>query len=521
VSRLSRNIIYNGLGQGLSVLLSFVAVRFVFRRLGGDALGLIYFSVAFSAALSVAVQLGICESAVREVASHHRNRPEYIERLIRTSSLLYWSGFLVLSIVAYAAAPYLVYHWVKLESLDALTAIKIMRILTLGALVALPGGLYRALLVGLQHMGVTNLIDVGGKALQQAGIFLILLIHGSLFHVAYWIAFSTLAPILVYWAACTHFFSARALLLPGFSLDVVKENIGYASGLMTITLCGWVLGQADKLIISKLLPLTLLGIYTFARGGINQGMLLTSAINGAIFPHFSALHGAGMMEKMKYEYNRIQDLICLGTIPVFAAVPFAAIPLFSRVFDMPSARLLLLPSTFLCVGYYMNGALTAPYVVSLAVGRPDISARQSVMALFVVVPASVIAIYFYGLNGAGFSWVIYHIFAYAYGLPRICRECLGMPARTWYGHFLRIFGAGLLIYGAAWMTLALMGAFSLVHLTFAYIVATLLYGALALQMMGDDARRTLQGFYSKWVKHAEPTPDSGKSFEEGNLPGGA
>ena len=76
------------------MVLSFVAVRFVFRRLGGDALGLIYFSLAFSAALGVAVQLGICESAVREVASHQGNRPEYIKSFIRTSSLLYWTGYL-------------------------------------------------------------------------------------------------------------------------------------------------------------------------------------------------------------------------------------------------------------------------------------------------------------------------------------------------------------------------------------------------------------------------------------------
>src|SRR5579864_4036390 len=123
MSRLSRNIIYNGLGQGLSVLLSFVAVRFVFRRLGGDALGLIYFSMAFSTALSVAVQLGICESAVREVAAHHWNRPDYIKSLIRTSSSLYWIAYFVLALVAYIAAPYLIYHWVKLDSLDAMTAI--------------------------------------------------------------------------------------------------------------------------------------------------------------------------------------------------------------------------------------------------------------------------------------------------------------------------------------------------------------------------------------------------------------
>ena len=251
MSRVTRNIVYNGLGQGLSVALGFVAVRLVFRRLGGDALGLIYFSLAFSAALTVAVQLGICESAVREVASHHADRPDYIKNLIRTSSLLYWTAYLALGVVAYFAAPYLVRDWIKLNTLDALTAIKMMRILTLGALVALPGGLYRALLTGLQHMGITNLLDVGGKALQQAGIFLILLSHGSLFHVAYWIACSAMLPVAIYWVVCAHYFSVRALLVPGFSLAVVKENMGYASGLMVITLSTWVLGQADKVIISK------------------------------------------------------------------------------------------------------------------------------------------------------------------------------------------------------------------------------------------------------------------------------
>lgn len=498
MSRVSRNIVYNGIGQGLSVLLGFVAVRYVFRRLGGDALGLIYFSLAFSAALGVAVQLGICESAVREVASHHANRPEYIKSFIRTSSLLYWIAYLILAMVAYVAAPYLVHDWVKLDSLDALTAIKIMRILSLCALLGLPAGLYRSLLVGLQHMGFTNLIEVGAKGLQQAGIFLILLIHGSLFHVAYWIVASMALQIVAYWVVCSQFFSGRTLLVPGFSLAVVKENIGYASGLMAITLCSWILAQVDRVIISKLLPLTLLGIYTFARSAVNQGQLLTAAINGAIFPHFSALFGAGKIAEMKNASNKIHALICFGTIPIFAAVPFAAIPVFSRVFDLQSAHLLLLPVTFLCIGTYMNGTLTSPYVVSLAVGRPDITARQNVVALFVVVPASAIAIYWFGLNGAGFSLVIYGLFTYSYGLPRICRECLGMRARDWYWGVLRIMAAALIIYGAAWIVIASLGNLSIPYLAAAYALATVVYCAVSLWIMGAELRERILVFLTSW-----------------------
>ncbi len=490
MSRVSRNIIYNGLGQGLSVMLGFVAVRFVFRRLGGDALGLIYFSQAFSVALAVALKLGICETAVREVASHRTERPEYIESFIRTSSLFYWAGYLVLGVLAYHLAPYLVFHWVKLESLDAPTAIRILRVLSLSSLLALPTGLYGALLSGLQRMEFNNLIDVSAKALQQGGIFLLLLNHGGLFEVVYWMTACLAGQLLAYLLVCIRFFSFRALL-PGFSLAVVKENIGYASGLMTITLCSWMVTEIDKVMVSKLLPLALLGLYTFTRGVVNQGALLTGAINNAIFPHFSALHGAGKAAELRSVYDKIQDVICFGTVPVFAAVPFAALPLFSHVFNQHAAQMLLLPATFLCVGYYMNGTLTAPYVVSLAVGRPDIAARQNAVALFIVPPVSAIAIYWFGLNGAGFAWVVYHIYAYSYGLPRICRECLGIAPRLWYWHVLRILMGGVLIYGSAWLAVSYAGPLSVLHLSIAYSGATLIYLSLVLFFMGRETRRRI------------------------------
>jgi O-antigen/teichoic acid export membrane protein len=260
---------------------------------------------------------------------------------------------------------------------------------------------------------------------------------------------------------------------------------------MIISLCSWMITEMDKVVVSKLLPLTLLGLYTFARGAVNQGALLTAAISNAIYPHFSALHGGGKTAELRSAYNKTQDLICFAMVPVFAAVPFAAIPVFSRVFDLRSAHLLLLPATFLCLGTYMNGTLTTPYVASLAVGRPDIGARQIVLALFIFPPVSAIAIYWFGLNGAGFSWVLYNIYAYSYGLPRICRECLGIAPRIWYWHVLRILMGGVLIYGSAWLAVSYAGPLSVLHLSIAYGGATLIYLAYALFFMGQEMRRRL------------------------------
>jgi hypothetical protein len=139
----------------------------------------------------------------------------------------------------------------------------------------------------------------------------------------------------------------------------------------------------------------------------------------------------------------------------------------------------------------MNGTLTIPYFVSLAVGRPDIGARQNVLALFIGPPVSALAIYRFGLSGAGFSMMLLHVFLYLYGLPRVCRECIGIPPRTWYWHVLRIIASALLIYGSAWGLITWVGRFSILALATGYVVASIIYGAVAYELMDDSLRATI------------------------------
>ena len=104
----------------------------------------------------------------------------------------------------------------------------------------------------------------------------------------------------------------------------------------------------------------------------------------------------------------------------------------------------------------MNGTVTIPYVFSLAVGKPNITAKMNFYALFIVLPPSVILIYFFGLPAAGLYLVFYHIFAYFYSIPKICKECLGIKVKDWYFHIFRIFILAILTYGASWFILGVI-----------------------------------------------------------------
>jgi len=108
MSRVSKNILYNAVGQGLTIVLSFVAVKFIFKQLGQDALGIIYFTFTLNTLLTALLALGINETTVREVAAFHEEDPTYIRRLLQTASTFYWGLYVLAAVALYAAAPWLV-----------------------------------------------------------------------------------------------------------------------------------------------------------------------------------------------------------------------------------------------------------------------------------------------------------------------------------------------------------------------------------------------------------------------------
>jgi O-antigen/teichoic acid export membrane protein len=353
-------------------------------------------------------------------------------------------------------------------------------------------------------MEFNNLIDVGTSGLQQFGTIVILLLGGGLMQVTHWMALCFFGGIAAYAFICSRFFPWRTLV-PGFSLAVVKRNFNFASNMAAISFLSVVESQADKVLVSKLMPIGLFGYYGIAYAGVSKGQLVTTAISQAALPSFCELHGAGNRKALLLEYNKLQDFLCFVTAPIFAAIPFAAVPVFAFVLNAEAARLLLLPITFLSLGFYLNATLNAPYILSLAVGRADISARFTFYALFVVPPAAAALVYFFGLAGAAFSWVVYNLFSYVYTIPRICVECrLGISPLKWYVRVFRLVGPAAIVYGAAWAICRTAGHGSIYALVVGYGLASSLFVWGSFLLIGtelrDSFRRLVRNFRAKYAE---------------------
>jgi len=491
MTRLTKNVIYNTAGQGVVLVLSFFAVRFIFRRLGDDVFGIIFFNVVLTSVLTSALELGVLSTIVREVSGHFEHEPKYIRDLVRTASVLYWTAGLLLVAVIWLTAPWLVTHWINLTTLDPGTAATTLRILSGAALVALPKGLYTSIFRGRQLMALNNVIDVVAAAVQQGGTLVLLLVGGHVYVVAAWISTSALLSVVAYILVAARLFGWEALM-PSFSMEVIRRNFAFTSRTMVTSVLSLVHVQAAQVIVSKLLPIATFGLYGFATSTVNRATIVTGAVAQAALPSLSNLHRSGDRGALLIQYRKLQDALCYGTVPLFTGVIFAALPVYRYVFNPASAWLLMIPTAWLCLGYYMSATVVIPYMLSLAVGRPDIMMKTTVLALLFVLPVTAALIYWFGLPGAGFSWVFYHSFVYVYMIRRICNECLEMPATGWYGHVAKAAACALGTYGLAWVAIAVPGGYSLVAMVVAYAIATLGFGALALFMIGPELKITLR-----------------------------
>jgi O-antigen/teichoic acid export membrane protein len=483
-------MIFNLMGQALILGLGFWGTRLVFHRLGEDTLGILYFTIAMYAVLIPVLDLGVSSTVVREVASHLDTDPEYVVRLSRTSTLFYWVSYAVLAVAIWLAAPWLVSRWITLRTLSQSVAVQSLRILGLSFVLMLPRSLYSNLLRGVERMEFNNVIDVGTTALQQGGTILVVIRGGGLVVIAYLYMASIVLSNLAYIVTVSRFFSLRAFL-PGFYRDVVRRNSSFTSRVGAYSLLAMVQMESDKAILSKLVSVGLLGFYGVAQSMVARVNRITGAVTQAAFPNLSALFHTRDHDAFIRQYRRLQDLVCYGTVPVFAGITFAAHPVFAYLLNAQAAKMLLWPTVLLCLGWYMNATLNIPAIVSLAAGRPDIGAWQNFYALFIVTPPTIVLIWKWGLLGASLSVVFYHLYAYSYGARRVSSECLGIRPRDWYLHVVKIAVLVLATYGVAWSVLSAMGQRSITSLACAYGLASVGYLGAAYLAMGDELRAGL------------------------------
>jgi O-antigen/teichoic acid export membrane protein len=267
----------------------------------------------------------------------------------------------------------------------------------------------------------------------------------------------------------------------------------FTAALSGISVLGLVLTQADKIVLSKMLPLDRFAYYNVA-WSIAAGLLLVSVpLFEAVFPRLSALTAADATDALRRTYHASMQLSTILVVPAAAVLV-----VFSRevatvwLHDAHAATETYRLIGLLAVGTAANVVMTIPFALQLAAGWTRLSLYKNVIALLVAIPLLLFTVSRYGAVGAASVWIAVNVGYLLFELPvmhrRLLRGALGQV-------YLRDIGApSVLAVAAALMTRALASALALPALPSIGIAALLaMTCAVAASPLAVKFARALTG----------------------------
>ncbi|MET0625990.1 MAG: oligosaccharide flippase family protein [Pyrinomonadaceae bacterium] len=501
MGRLERNTLANLFGAGWSAAVGLVCVPVYLGLLGAEGYGLVGLFVTLQSVF-VVLDLGIGATFSRELARLDAGGAgaQAQRDLAYTLQAVYWLMALTVGVAVYALAPAVAHHWVKPQSLSAESVTNCVRLMGAAMALQFPFAFYQAGLLGLQRQPRFNALFAGATTMRAALTVLALRLVSPApesFFVAQIVAgaIGTSSVALLLWRCLPASGGGAA----GFRFELVRRvwRFGAAYAVNAFTTMG--LTQADRIILSTMLPLEAFGYYALAHGVAAGMYAVILSVDGAVFPQLAGAVARGDGAGLSEAYHRGSQLMSVMLAPV--AVVAALFPrevLWAWTGDSAAAEHASLVLTLLVLGMLLNGLIQAPYFLQVAHGWWRLILRTNLLLLVGVVPLNVLMARAYGGPGTALVWLLVN-FCYLLTFPFAHRKFLiGERARWLSEDILPPLGGALVVAAAArWLVpphLSRMGVLT-------YLCAAGLASAVAAAALAPRVRSNVCELFRR---RAEP-----------------
>jgi O-antigen/teichoic acid export membrane protein len=427
VSVLKRNVVANALGQSVGVLSGVLLMPLYARHLGHEAFGLVGFFLSLQAVTAI-FDLGLGAAANREIGRLSiQAEPRVGREVVRTLEWLYLALGLLLASLLALASGWIAVHWIRAEHLppEVVRYCVLLSAATIG--IRLLASLYWGVMRGLERQVQLNLFYAGIVVVQTAGLAAILVgLHPSVqTFLACQLGFAMLEIASLrqlVWHACAQVFRDAA----AFRIEVLRRVWRFALSVNAISLFAAGIKQVDKLVISKLLPIGVLGFYSAAALAANGLGKIAVPFQAALFPRFSKLFAQQKhAELSRVFHHSVRVLSCLTCAVAAGFVFFAHDILYVWMGSLEAADTAARPMAVLSAAMMLNGVMAPVFSMILATGYTRISLAMNAVGFVVLIPLTLFLVSRQGLTGAACAWLGYNL-AYYGTVP-------AMLARRWGG----------------------------------------------------------------------------------------
>ncbi len=450
MSALKWNIAANYGGRIYTGAISIICVPLYVKFMGIESYGLIGFLVTLQNVCAVLAE-GVFTTTNRELArlSQMKGGEEQIRHFLRTLGGIYWGLSVIAGATVCIFAPVLATHWLKAEQLPV--SVLERAIVTMGILIVLeaPFSLYFGGLMGLEKQVLANYICMVFDTLRCFGSVAVLwLVSPTIEAYLLWqiplAASKTLVAAFCLYSAVpktdrrSRFEMAHLFTTGRFSLGVI--------GFEAISL---LLTQGDKIILSKLLTLEMLGYYNLAWVlGFSLVGVLVDPIRNAAFPRFSKLVQLRDSSGIVGLYHFMCQACSVALLPVVAVTAlFAHEILTIWTGDTAAAQNTEEILRLLVIGMASWGLMHTPATLQLAYGWTRLIVSMNGAALLFFIPLIYTLTAWNGPAGGGLTWILVFAPYTICGIALMHRRILKGEQWRWYaidtgGPLLAAFGVG-------------------------------------------------------------------------------
>ena len=406
-SLIKRNIAANLIGTGVVTLLTLVITPLQIKILGIEAYGIVGFIVTLQVIFAV-FDLGLSSTLTRELAIDSSPNKVTCRSLISTVSGVYWLAAISISILIIVFAEPISHWWFHQSEISQDTLTFSVRVIGLYLGLRWPVAMYAGILSGLQHMQVLNIVKVGITIFRLGGGIGVLLIWRNLDIFLIWVAISGLFELGCYWFACRRAFPDLSLF-KYFSIDEIKRVWKFSFGMNALSILAIIIVQMDRLMISKLNTLEILGYYSLAYMAVTGLSLVLSSISSAALPWLANSLQSNNKADLVSRYEKSSLLILLAVGFFACAMVFYPYLLLSIWVDKNTALNASNIFLLLALGTWLSAINTNLYNVAIASGQPYWHLRVNLILIAPYTATLYFLIENFGGVGAAIGWILLNL----------------------------------------------------------------------------------------------------------------
>lgn len=426
ISQIKKNIVANFIARSIGFVMTYIFTPLFLKFLGIESFGIIGFFTTLMGILLI-TDIGLTASLTRETArlSVLDDSEKELKNIIRTYELIYiWISIFIASLVWFWSS-YIVNNWLKVRGLDPYQLILAIKIMGIAIACQLPSGLYFGGLMGLQKQILANSLQLGWSLFKGLGTIIVLwLVSPTIlaFTICQLIANILYFPLLriSLWRSLP---INNMKVIPKFRISLFLLHWRYSLGIAGISLMSTIILQADKILVSKVLPLEVLGYYTLAGTLALLPIMIANPITSAIFPKFIALIELKDTIQLVSVYHRSCKLVAIAIFPLgFTVMFFTKNILYAWTGSSLVSKEGSLVASILILGQIMQVITTVPFYFASASGKTKLLLIVQILSVVIFIPSLIYFVPKYGIVGAGLSWLIMNLITlpgYMYFLHRI------------------------------------------------------------------------------------------------------